>query len=372
MQVSPFMSTTNQLNEEELQLQDIESEVKDQESSPTEYDITIIPADYTLWGLYDLWKNKEIIIPQFQRKYVWSIKQASRLIESFMMGLPIPPVFFFVQPEDQKNLVIDGMQRLHSIFYFFEGYFGEADQAGKRSEFKLTGINEQSRWYGKKFIDFTEGDQRKLKNTVLRSVLVKQLHPESDLTSIYHIFERLNTGGTSLQDQEIRDCIYEGHLSELISKLNKYPNWRKVLGKLKFDTRKKDEQLILRYMSLFHNGSAYKKPMKDFLSKFMETHRNPVPDFISVEEKRFQDTCDLLIQKMGERPFNPKGALNPSIFDAIFVAFAKNLTKCPSDIKERFEKLLTDTMFQKYTSDATTDSEIVQSRLKLAEDTLFR
>lgn len=364
------MIQQNPPDEEELPLENVESELKDQESTPTEYDINIIPADFTLWVLYDSWKNKDIIIPTFQRKYVWSIKQASRLIESFMMGLPIPPVFFFVQ-SDQKNLVIDGMQRLHSVFYFFEGHFGEADQTGKITEFKLTGIPERSRWYGKRFIDFSDADKRKLKNTVLRTVLVKQQHPESDSTSIYHIFERLNTGGTSLQDQEIRDCIYEGEFSKLISELNKYKNWRNVLGKQKFDTRKKDEQLILRYMALFHRLVDYKKPMKDFLSNFMEKNRNPSSDFLNSERNRFQDTCDLLIEKIGERPFNPKGPLNPSVFDAIFIAFAKNLSKCPNNIKERLENLMKNELFQKYTGDATTDTETVNSRLKLAEEKLF-
>lgn len=368
--VTSLMIQENQVEEEELPLANIESETKDQESAPTEYNINIIPADFTLWVLYDSWKNKEIVIPTFQRKYVWSIKQASRLIESFMMGLPIPPVFFFVQA-DQKNLVIDGMQRLHSVFYFFEGYFGEVSEAGKRTEFKLTGLPEKSRWYEKRFEDFSDADKRKLKNTVLRTMIVKQQHPESDSTSIYHIFERLNTGGTSLQDQEIRDCIFEGELSKLISELNKYQNWRNVLGKEKLDTRKKDEQLILRYFALFHQISSYKKPMKEFLSKFMQKNRNPSQEFLNSERNRFQNTCDLLIEKIGVRPFNPKGPLNPSVFDAIFIAFARNLSRCPANIKERLEGLMNNALFQKYTSDATTDPEIVYSRLTLAEEKLF-
>jgi len=358
------------LGEQDLQIENIESEVKDAEITPLAYDISIYPADYTLEVLYQKWTNKEIVIPKFQRGFVWTMLQASRLIESFMMGLPIPPVFFYIQA-DQKYLVIDGRQRLESIFYFFDGFFGEADASGKRREFKLEGINEKSRLYKKKFDEFDEPDQRRLKNAVLRAILVKQLHPEKDHTSIYHIFERLNTGGTSLIDQEVRNCVFAGKLNDLLVELNKHENWRKILGKPKPDTRQKDVQLILRYMSLFHDSLEYQKPMKDFLSKFMSMHRNPSDDFINQEKLRFKNTCDLLIKTLGERPFNPKGALNPSVFDSIFIAFSKNLSSCPSNITERVKRLRENPEFKKYTSEATTDVDVVPSRLELAEKELF-
>jgi uncharacterized protein with ParB-like and HNH nuclease domain len=78
-----------------------------------------------------------------------------------MMGLPIPPIFFFIQP-DNTYLIIDGRQRLQTIFYFFEGYFGESDALGKRRVFKLEGINPKSRWFRKTFNDFEIADKRKL------------------------------------------------------------------------------------------------------------------------------------------------------------------------------------------------------------------
>ncbi len=355
---------------DDLQIEKIESDQLDDEETPLAYDITIIPADFTLEVLYQKWKNSEIVIPVFQRSYVWNIVQASRLVESFMMGLPIPPVFFYVQP-DQKNVVIDGRQRLQSVFYFMDGYFGEADFTGRRREFRLDGINKQSKWYKKRFVDFEEADQRKFKNSVLRSIIVKQLHPEEDYTSIYHIFERLNTGGTPLQDQEVRNCVYSGRLNDLLVELNKYDKWRKILGKPKLDTRQKDIQLILRYLALYHRGLEYKKPMKDFLSNFMAQKRNPTEHFVTEETTRFKKTCDILIEKLGERPFNPTGALNPSIFDSIFIAFARHYDLCPDDIKQRIQKLRTNAEFKKYTGEATTDVDVVISRMALAEKELF-
>src|SRR5687767_11401856 len=108
------------------------------------FQITTYPSDFTLSVLYEKWQNDEIVIPPFQRGYVWKIEQASALIESFLLGLPIPNIFFYID-EERKSQVIDGQQRLKSVFYFFEGYFGEADaKSGKRQVFQLTGLNEKS------------------------------------------------------------------------------------------------------------------------------------------------------------------------------------------------------------------------------------
>src|SRR3972149_7177363 len=105
-----------------------------------EYDITAYPSDFTLSGLVGMWNSKDITIPDFQREFVWTIKQSSLLIESFLIGLPVPPVFFYIDDEN-KNLVVDGQQRILSIVFFFEGYFGRENAKGSRQAFKLTGWN---------------------------------------------------------------------------------------------------------------------------------------------------------------------------------------------------------------------------------------
>ena len=358
-------------NSESGDLEIIDNEQENDEVTPLQYKINIMPADYPLEVLYHKWQRKEIIIPTFQRNYVWTIKQASKLIESFMMGLPIPPVFFHIS-DDGKNTVIDGRQRLQTAFFFFDGFFKEADHHGKRKEFKLIGIDKKSPWHNKRFEDFTETDQRILKNFVLRAMLIKQVNPEQDHSSIYHIFERLNTEGTPLTDQEIRNCVYHGKLNTLLDDLNKYSLWREILGKPKFDSRQKDIQLILRYMSLFHNSKDYKRPMKEFLSTFMNQYRNPHDDFLQDEANRFKKTCNVIVEHLGKRPFNPKGALNPSIFDSIFIAFAKNFDQIPSNIVKRMNTLKNDEEFKKLTSRATTDYTTVVNRIELAENVLFR
>ena len=346
------------------------SEKKDAEITPLEYKIFIQPVDFTLEILYQKWKNGEIIIPKFQRKFVWNIKKSSRLIESIMAGLPIPPVFLS-STDENKHLVIDGKQRLESIFYFMDGLFPSKTKVDKKQKFKLVGFNEKSKLYRKSYAEFDATDKRKLNNYILRATIINQTAPENSNTSIYHIFERLNTGGMELKPQEIRNCIYEGKLNDMLIDINKYPNWRLILGKHNIDNRQKDVEYILRYMSLRHNHKKYQKPINDFLSRFMKNHQNPSNKFLEQEKECFKKTCDRIIKELGKKPFHSKFTINPSLFDSVFVAFAHNLDCHPDDIRKRFCKLLEDKNFQKAISDATTDKVNVDKRLELSQSILF-
>ena len=172
-------------------------EVIDEEDALITYDIATYPSDMTLSVINDMWMHGDIEIPEFQRNFVWSIHQSSLLIESFLVGLPVPQVFLYIDDEN-KNLVIDGQQRLMSIVYYFEGYFGTEGLHGKRKVFRLTGLDHRSPYSNKRFVDLEDSAQRKLRNSVLRAMNVRQLTPAGQHTSIFHIFERLNTGGTPL------------------------------------------------------------------------------------------------------------------------------------------------------------------------------
>jgi len=116
----------------------------------------------TIELLIKKYKENEIVIPSFQRKYVWKEKKASKFIESFLLGLPIPQIFLFREAKNQDLLVVDGQQRLKSILYFFDGKFED----GKI--FKLKDVRDQ--WEGKTYGDLTESDKRRLKN-MLQSLI---------------------------------------------------------------------------------------------------------------------------------------------------------------------------------------------------------
>ncbi|MDA7792455.1 DUF262 domain-containing protein [bacterium] len=103
----------------EEQYDDLKIEVEKEEEIPVEFDISVSPSDPTLENLAGQIKRKDIIIPDYQRKFVWNMNQSSRLIESFLMGLPVPQVSLYINPESQLE-IIDGQQRLMSIHYFLE------------------------------------------------------------------------------------------------------------------------------------------------------------------------------------------------------------------------------------------------------------
>jgi hypothetical protein len=346
-----------------IDIEDIQSEREDEATGPVEYEIASYPADFTLQGLFDKWEADQLQLPKFQRQFVWKIYQSSRLIESFLLGLPVPPVFLYKDKTSQKLVVIDGQQRLLSVFFFFNGNFKE------EKVFRLQGL--RTKWEGSSYDSLSGPDKLRLQDSVLRAIIVNQLDPK-DNTSIYHVFERLNTGGTQLSNQEVRNCLYWGGLNDLLNNINNFRPWREILGKLVIDPRQKDIELIVRLLSLHYDVDSYKKPMKQFLNDFMYKYRSPEAEVLIQFEKLFKVTCSLIYDELKQKPFHIHAGLNAAVLDSVFVAFSHNLESKPENLKERYESLKSNTEFQRVIKAATTDVEIIKERLKIAEETLFR
>ena len=343
-------------------------------TTPQEYNVMHMPTDYTLGELYDMWRKNAITMPEFRRGYAWMPVQASRLIESFMMDLPVPPVFMMLDAEDNA-LVVDGMHRLLTVFYFFDGRYGGGGYQKPTREFRIVGINKNSEIYGKRFDELPDYIQKELKGQLLRSILIRQDPPgngEIDSTVAYHIFERLNTGRAGMSEQEIRNCVYSGGLNDLLHDLNGSKDWRKVLDTTRPDPRMHDLELVLRCMALAHRWNAYRGPMKDFLSGFMHDMRNPPDYFIQRKKELFGDVCRSMVGHLGERPFHSqRGALNAPLLDAVFVAFARSAGDVPGDIKERFESLKRDALFAPSSPASTPSAPAVERRIETASKVLF-
>jgi len=344
---------------------DLQTEEENDDSPFVEFDISVSPADPTLELLAQKVQAKDIIIPFYQRKYVWKIEQASRLIESFLMGLPVPQVFLYVNDEDQLE-IIDGQQRIMSVKYFFEGYFGEADLQGRRQIFRLKGLSERSEYNGKTFDELSRRDQRRLKNTSLRSIHIKQLKPNLRNDSVFHIFERLNTGGTQLKPQEIRNAVYRGPIVDELKKLNDNQNWRAILGISSQDKNQKDIEILLRLFSLFEIWSDYEKPMLHYLNNQMNKNK----DFTSERALRFRERFPVAVKLVAEtirRPFRPRGVLNAAMLDAVMVAVLEDSTIKSEKLNLAYNKLLEDFRFEGLLRGATTDTSIVKDRIKIAK-----
>lgn len=335
-----------------------------------EYDIATYPSDLTLSVIHEMWKNDEIVIPSFQRNFVWNIRQSSNLIESFLVGLPVPQVFFYIS-EKNKSLVIDGQQRIMSVIFFLEGYFGKENLQGRRQVFRLTGLDEQSPYFNKRFVDLSEADQRKFKGAVLRAVNIRQLAPNDQSTSMYHIFERLNTGGTPLKAQEIRNCVFHGDIVDLLHELNENPDWRVIIAKKMLDKYQKDVELILRVFAIAERGDGYEKPMKEFLNKQMGLHKTGKDAKSLAFKKAFVEICDLVAQKFPAKPFHIRGPINLAVLDSVMGTLIKYRSKLPDDLPARYRKLTADKSYQNVVFYNTSDAVSVEERLALAKKYLI-
>jgi uncharacterized protein with ParB-like and HNH nuclease domain len=332
---------------------------KSEEIIPFQYTITAYGADYPVDSLVKRIIDGDVFIPPFQREYRWDRKRASRFIESLLLGLPVPGIFLSREEGTNRLLVIDGNQRLRTLEYFYKGIFKD----GK--EFSLQFV--QSQYLGATYQSISEDDRRILDNAILHATIVKQDKPSDDDSSIYHIFDRLNTGGVNLTAQELRACLYHGEFNDLLKNLNKNKDWRELFGPVSATLR--DQELILRFLALYF-VKPYSKPMADFLNKYMGKNRHLKLQSAEEISNLFYKTVEAINKSLGKGAFKPRGALIAAIFDAITVGIARRLEKGDirdiEAVRQRYVSLLSNKRFAKVTETHTSDEENVVTRLAIA------
>lgn len=362
-----------------------------------DYGLSISPNDFNVQTLVDLIDRGKIRMPNFQRSYVWKKRQASKLIESLVRGLPVPQIFLY-QDEDAKFLVIDGQQRLLSIYFFKNGRFpkdcvrgplrkvlrekGKLDIAQLSddtsfSDFKLDlprMTAPQHRLHGKKYNNLLELDKDKLDLATFRTIIVKQLAPESSNSAMYEIFARLNTGGTNLTAQEIRMSLYNGKFIEMLDVINQYPKWRKIFGVDQPDPRMRDIEIILRGFAILNAFSAesasYKAPMTAFVNEFCQKSKKFTEPQIEFYKSLFITFCDKVLC---ERPFhNKSNKFSSASFDAVFTAACLEAVSTASVdnvislLGEDMSELNEQGPFQDAINSATASEKNVRTRICIA------
>lgn len=275
-------------------------------------------------------------------------------------------MFFATDPDTNKHLVIDGQQRLKSLRFFYDGYFNPRLGEKRRRVFNLVKI--QKPFEGKTYDTLAEHDQLRLDNSIIHATIVKQTSPPGDDTSLYHIFERLNSGGRRLAPQEIRVALYHGPLMEMIRSLNRYESWRNIFGKP--DPRLKDQELILRFFALYSELDKYARPMSEFLSQFAARNRKAGEPYQDRMPVLFKKCTDLFYRALGRQAFRPTRALNVAVFDSCMVGLAKRVAKGqplePELIRRAYRELFNDTQYVEATSRSTADEAFVKRRLARA------
>jgi hypothetical protein len=358
---------TGQLANELSDVVDDESE-HDDEVAPTSFDVTSYGSDPEVEGLVRKISRGDILIPPFQRDYVWRQAEASRFIESLLLGLPVPGVFFATDPESNKQLVIDGQQRLKSLQFFYNGYFNPKPDEKRQRVFGLVKV--QKRFEGKTYKTLDDRDRTRLDNAIIHATVVKQTLPAGDDTSMYHIFERLNSGGRRLSQQEIRVALYHGPLMDLIVQLNQWDPWRAILGGA--SSGLKDQELILRFFALLNDGDNYSRPMAEFLSRFAGKYRNAQGEFEDEMPALFKSTVLQFYNALGRTAFRPGRAVNAAVFDSCMVGLARRLSRgdlpLPSVEKtaSAYNELLADKEYNEAISRSTADEKFVTRRIEKA------
>jgi uncharacterized protein with ParB-like and HNH nuclease domain len=264
-----------------------------------------------------------------------------------------------------------GQQRLLTLYYFYKNSFKDEGQ------FRLENV--QKDLNGLTYDELSQSDKNRLDDAIIHATVVKQDHPEEDDSSIYQIFERINSGGRALSPQEIRACIYYGSYNEFLGELTGNEYWRHIVAS-PHNERLKEEELILRFISLYAKHDAYEKPMKEFLNKQMNNNR----EFQNISkesiENLFGRTMKLIALSIGNKAFRLKRGIHSAVFDSIAVACAReydfeiddNDNETISDFKIRYESLLKDKEYLALMSSGTSDEQNVKRRLEIAQEYISR
>lgn len=305
--------------------------------------------DYNLESLSQLMKKRTIdLAPKYQRRFRWDEKRKSKLIESFLMNVPIPPIFLNEDDYGEYS-VIDGKQRLSSINDFLSG------------DLQLTGLEVFKDLNGLNFYDLPKTFQNVIKTRgTLRAIIVLR---QSDKEIKYEVFQRLNTGGVKLNAQEIRNSAFPGILNDTLICLSEKKKFRRMLGikskkKSRIYLEMKDVELVLRFSALKDSWMDYGGGLKKILDSYADNNRNMNKDGIDIVTDDFNETLEKLETIFGEdgvfRRWMPdkkkwKQQISIPIFDAqMFACFGKNIKK----LKENKRKIISG--FKKiFTTDAT-------------------
>ena len=307
-----------------------------------EYDITASPNDFNVLTLFSFVESGAVKIPGFQRNYVWDRIRASKLIESLIIGIPVPQLFLYEQSRN-KFLVIDGQQRLMSIYYFIKRRFPKREKRTElRAIFDENGIipgevlandeyfedfklklsenlpNSKNRFNGLNYATLADY-KTQLDLRPIRNIVVKQNAPNDDDSSIYEVFNRLNTGGVNLRPQEIRTSMYHSKFYDMLYRVNQDKRWRHLLRDSEPDIHMKDIEVLLRGYAMLIEGRKYAPSLVRFLNQFSRKSEANTPEQNSYLENLFNSFLSACEDLPDAAFINIRnGRFNMALFEAVF------------------------------------------------------
>ncbi|WP_394134393.1 DUF262 domain-containing protein [Aliivibrio fischeri] len=302
--------------------------------------------DMSFGELMNMFDDKELYItPEYQRVFRWSNFQQTRFIESVLLGIPIPPIFV-AEDDDGKWEVVDGLQRISTIFAFF----GILENLPEKNNSVLT----QGEMVAELEGITIDSLSIKLKTTIKRSVCrVEIVKWDSQEDIRYELFNRLNTGASPLSEQEIRNCIFRAYsvdLNQVLRDIATIPEFNILISPS--STKKEQmflEELTLRFFAFKNLNAEFKTTVPQFLTEFMrDVSKGEIEFDLEKEKEQFIELIKILNEKYGKSLFRPKGNFALHIFDSIAYALPKSFTDYKTNkelIFDRIDKLLVDTEY---------------------------
>lgn len=294
-------------------------------------------------------RNQIILDSDFQREVVWGPKQKSELIESILMGLPIPVMYLF-EDKSANLIVVDGRQRLTALFQFLN------------NDYELTGLTILRDLNKRKFKDIEPIYQSKLEDYQLITQVIKPPTPDAIK---FQIFDRVNRGGTPLNNQEMRNALYQGNATKILSKLSKNNAFIEATQNGLKSKRMKDKYIILRAITfnllmnnelLDRDGNLieYKGNVDDFLGKTMAYLNFVSEDKLNGIEKQFLLAMKNSKRVLGEDAFRlirgeggRKSPINMNVFEVVVYIMIKLDQKKDLDdiVRGKYLELIQDNKF---------------------------
>ena len=308
--------------------------------------------------------------PFYQRRDRWDTIKQSRLIESFLINIPVPPIILYEQ-EYNCYEVMDGQQRINAIRDFYE------------NKLTLKGLEIWTKLNGKRYNDLPSTIKAGIDRRAIQSITIVKDSQQSDEEALYLkqiTFERINTGGIQLSDQEVRNCLYSGKFNDLLLELSKNRIFAKAWS-IPVDNEKeskkhylyktmKDVELVLRFFAL-RSVDKFKYEMKRFLDLYMEKSLDFSDNDIQLFEEIFVKTIEISHDIYEDRLFKPPGKRKnkayQAVYDSVMVGFSNHLEYTEQLIDKKSEIIeATDKIFSEeqkarlLTGQARTKQEIQQ------------
>lgn len=325
--------------------------------------------DFAIRQLYDMVVEEMIdIAPDYQRHFVWDSTRQSQLIESIILGIPVPSLFMATN-KDSTWEVIDGLQRLTTVINFIgnNDVIRRMNTSGKK--LKLAGLEKLTTLNGFEYEDLPKSLQLMFMTRPLR---VTVLNDRSDFEIRYDLFERLNTGGVILHPQEIRNCVFLGKFNDFIKELAEYPAFRSVVKMTENSSRIGSyEELVLKFFAYYQDRNLFKHGVKEFLNEYMEKKTKSFLDKESLKVV-FHRTFDTLEEKLPEGIVrgNRKNITPLILFEAISIGVADTGLGLSDIDGQILINLLDDSSLKRLTTGATNSRKKLIDRIEYVRSAL--